>query len=247
MFSFRTVVLPLALGLATLASAQAPTSGSSTSSSSSQTQADQNQPATNSVQARIRERKEKRRATAMHDAYSHLYDASLGLGYERFILSNGLQRVTEYAWDVAFTRYYSDRFGVMLDARGNDGTAFIEPSQNPQNNVFHPKIEQYTGMIGPSYRFYRTPRISVAGRVLAGVSYGKFSGDFAGNQIASTASGLYPDGATYAINAAVVGEYSLTPDIAIRLAPEYTATGFGSSIQNNRGFTAGLVYRFGKQ
>jgi hypothetical protein len=247
MFSLRTVILPLALGLATVASAQAPDNSRESSSSTSTAQVDQNQQANISVQARIKQRREQRRAAAMRDAYTHLYDASIGLGYERFILSNGLQRVTEYAWDVAFTRYYGDRLGVMVDGRGNYGNAFVEPTQNPQQNVFHPRIDQYTAMIGPTYRFYRTPRISVGGRVLGGLSYGKFSGDFAGNQAASTAEGLYPDGATYAFNAAIVGEYNLSPEIALRIAPEMTATGFNSSIQANRGFTAGLVFRWGRQ
>jgi hypothetical protein len=33
----------------------------------------------------------------------------------------------------------------------------------------------------------------------------------------------------------------------VRLAPEYFFTGFGSSMQASRGFTAGFVFRFGKQ
>jgi hypothetical protein len=245
MFSLRTVVLPLALGLTTLAPglAQAP---ATTASSSAQAQAASDQ-ANTSVSARIRERREKRRAAAMHDAYSHLYDASVSLGYQRFILQHGLQRVTEYSWDTAFTRYYSDRFGVMLDLRGSYGSAFVEPLQNPQQNVFHPRIYQYTGLIGTTYRFYRTPRISVSGRALGGGALGNFAGDFGGNQTASTAAGLYPNGGSFAFNLAVVGEYNLSPNLAVKIAPEYNPTFFGSSIQNNRGVTAGLVYRFGKQ
>ena len=33
----------------------------------------------------------------------------------------------------------------------------------------------------------------------------------------------------------------------LRLAPEYFATGYGSSMQNSLGFTGGIVYRFGKR
>jgi hypothetical protein len=39
----------------------------------------------------------------------------------------------------------------------------------------------------------------------------------------------------------------MTPNVALRLAPEYFVTGFGSTMQNSVGFTGGLVYRFGKQ
>jgi hypothetical protein len=42
-------------------------------------------------------------------------------------------------------------------------------------------------------------------------------------------------------------EYNLTPNIGLRVAPEYYFTGFGSTIQSSRGFTTGIVYRFGKQ
>jgi len=40
---------------------------------------------------------------------------------------------------------------------------------------------------------------------------------------------------------------NLDPNIGFRLAPEYFATGFGSSYQNSLGFTGGNRYRFGKQ
>ena len=35
------------------------------------------------------------------------------------------QRTTMYAWNAEFTRYYNERFGVTLDARGNNGTAYV--------------------------------------------------------------------------------------------------------------------------
>jgi hypothetical protein len=49
------------------------------------------------------------------------------------------------------------------------------------------------------------------------------------------------------VSASVIGEYNLTPSVAFKLAPEYFATGFGSTMQNSLGFTAGVLYRFGKQ
>jgi hypothetical protein len=42
-------------------------------------------------------------------------------------------------------------------------------------------------------------------------------------------------------------EYNLTPRVAVRVAPEYLFTSFGSSTQYSRAFTTGIVYRFGKQ
>ena len=48
-----------------------------------QPQATQN-PGAVSVQARIRARREQRRAQAIQDAYSHLYETYIGMGYLRF-------------------------------------------------------------------------------------------------------------------------------------------------------------------
>jgi hypothetical protein len=172
----------------------------------------------------------------------------VGGGYSRFRLPSPLQRVNEYSWDAGFTRYYNERLGVTLDGRGTYGRAFVEPIENPFNNgITKPAISQYAGLIGPTYRFYIQPKYSISGRVMGGFAYGKFSGDTSDNQTISTGMHLYPDGGTYAANASILAEYNFAPNIGIRVAPEYYLTGFGSSQQNSLGFTAGIVYRFGKQ
>ena len=62
-----------------------------------------------------------------------------------------------------------------------------------------------------------------------------------------TLLGLYSDADTFAASAAVIAEYNLTSNVGFKLAPEYFFTGFGSTVQASRGFTIGMVYRFGKQ
>lgn len=197
-----------------------------------------------SVQARIKARREKRRADAIHEAYGHLYDAYTGAGYLRFRLPSPLQRLNEYAWDTGFTRYKSERLGITVDGRGTYGTAYVYNNLSG-TGVTNPGISQYAALLGPTYRFYLQPKYAISGRVMGGFAYGNFSGDADGASIADTH--LYPDGYTYALNAAVIGEYNLSPGLSIRLAPEYFATGFGSSLQNSLGFTAGIGYRWGKQ
>jgi hypothetical protein len=153
MFSFRRVALLLALGLpaAHFALAQ----DSTTSSSSSGQQPDHaQQPASNqgsvAVQGRIKARKEARRAAAIRDTYSHLYEAQVGMGYMRFTPGKDLQRTTFYAWNVDFSRYYSQRLAVTIDGRGNYGTTFVGVNEF---NVTKPSISMYTVMGGPQYRF----------------------------------------------------------------------------------------------
>jgi hypothetical protein len=252
MYSFRRLALLLALASAAFPIIQA----QSPSSSSNPAPADQQAPAAPqsqtqpqlSVQARIKARREQRRAAAIREVYDHLYEAYVGAGYLRFRPGTTLQRVNEYDWNVGFTRYLSERLGVTVDGRGYYGTPFIEPQQGnpPAGDVglTKPAISQYAVLVGPTYRFYLQPRYSISGRVMAGYAQGNFTGDTSGY---GTLGVLYPDGGTYAVNASVFAEYNLAPNLGFRIAPEYHLTGFGSSLQSNLGFTAGIVYRIGKQ
>jgi hypothetical protein len=203
---------------------------------------------TQSVQARIRARREARRAAAIHDVYSHLYEVYVGAGYLRTRAgegvsgSGGLQKLNEYMWNVGVTRYYNEKLGITIDGRGMFGTAFIG---NNAFHVDHPAITQYAGLIGPTYRFILNPRYSVSGRVLAGAIYGNFSGDT--DKFGTKALGLYPDGTSAAVSVSMPVEYNLAPNLGVRVAPEYLLTTYGSSVQNNLGFTGGVVVRWGKQ
>ncbi len=201
----------------------------------------QNQPQV-SVQARIRARRAARRAAAIKEVYSHLYEAYAGGGYQRFTLASPLQRVNEYAWDAGLTRYFSQRLGVTVGGRGYYGTAY---TYNNGSNIFKPAISEYAVMGGPTYRFYMQPRYSISGRVMGGLAIGDFSGDAAGVPISVTH--LYPDADTFAVEGSIFGEYNLGPGLGIRLGGNYFGSGFGSTLQNNFGFTGAVVYRFGKQ
>ena len=246
MRSFRRLALALALSSAVMPAIQAQ------SSTSNPPAPDQDQarppqtpglnPQEQTVQARIRARREARRATAIHDAYSHLYEAYVGMGYLRFQPGPYKQRLTFYAWDIGLTRYFNQRLGITAAGRGYYGTAYV--GLNPYG-LTRPSIAEYNAMAGPTYRFYMQPRWSVAGRVLGGYAHSNFSADT--NGLGGKTLGLWPDGATFSASAAVIGEVNLTPTFAFRLAPEYFFTGFGSTMQSSRGFTGGFAYRFGKR
>ncbi len=222
--------------------AQAPSSSSAPSSPQAAPQAPGPSASSLSVAARIRARREQRRAAAIHDVYSHLYDLHIGAGYTRTVPGPGLQHFNMFSYDLGVSRYFSQRLGVTVDGRGSYGTAFTG------NNAFattNPAVSQYSGMIGPTYRFYLQPRYSVSGRILAGAAYGNFSGDT--NGFGTKLLGLYPDGVAAIVSAAVPVEYNVSPAVGVRIAPEYRMTTFGSTIQNGWGFTGALVYRWGKQ
>ncbi len=251
MHAFRRFSLLLALSLPAFCAVPAQNSSTSSSAAQDQTQsASQAQSAGEtaaqlSVQERIRQRRLQRRATAIHDAYDHRWETYLDMGYLRFTPGPNLQRLTFYAWETGLTRFSSERLGFTLDGRGYYGTAYVGLNQYSQGHFTRPAISQYDVMAGPVYRFYLQPKYSISGRVLAGWAHGNFSGDT--NGISPPLLGLYPDADTYAASAAIIGEYNLTPSVGFKLAPEYFFTGFGSTTQASRGFTAGMVYRFGKQ
>lgn len=247
MFSLRRVAFLLAMSLPALhvLQAQDPTSSSSsTPAPQDQTQqpaATQNQGEL-SVQARIKARREQRRAQAIRDTYLHLYDAFVGGGYLRTTPGPGLQKLTEYSWNAAVTRYYGEKLGITVDGRGYYGTAFVGLNSS---NITRPAISQYDVLAGPSYRFRLRPKYSVGVRGEGGVAIGNFSGDTSG--FSPQSLGLYPDSTTYAVEGGVFGEVNISPNLALRLTGEYLGTGFGSDMQNGFGFNYGLVYRFGKQ
>ncbi|MGA3080997.1 MAG: hypothetical protein ABSD44_06405 [Terracidiphilus sp.] len=272
MSSSCRLALLLALGFAAVSAAQAQSSSSSSNPATEQAQAEQ--PAAQaqgqsegqlSVQARIKARRAQRRAAAIHEAYSHLYEAHGGMGYLRFVPGPGspaipatstspavphgpgLERAHEYAWNLGFTRFFDERLGVTLDTRGYYGTAYVYNNKLTNSAITNPAISEYAFLIGPTYRFYLQPKFSVSLRVLGGMDRGIFSGDTNHSTVLSTGLGLWPDGYTYAASASLPWDYNLSPRVALRVAPEYFLSGFGSTTQNSLGFTTGLVVRFGKQ
>ena len=262
MSSFRRLALVLALSLPAVhvLPAQSPSSSSASAISdqeqqpgSPQTQAPSapepasQQPEANSsegqisVQARIKARREQRRAQAIHDTYSRLFEVFTGAGYIRFTPGPGLERVTMYSWDASVTRYYGERLGATIDGRGYYGTAYVGLNLS---SITRPAISQYAVMGGPTYRIRMRPKYSVSVHGLGGIAMSDFSGDTGG--FGTAVLGLYPDRTTYALDGGIVGEANLSPTLSLRLGGEYYGTGFGSTMQNNVGFQYGLVYRFGK-
>ena len=183
MSSSCRLALFLALGLAAATAASAQSSSSSSPSDQSQAQPEQNAAQSAgalSVQARIKARRAKRRAAAIHEAYSHRYEAYTGIGVQRFepgpgpVVTNpgsfphGQLDTWEYAWNVGLTRYRNERLGWNVDGRGYYSTAYVGGPNAPVTGIYNVAISQYALMAGPSYRFYLQPKFSVSVRGLAG-------------------------------------------------------------------------------
>ncbi len=195
------------------------------------------------AQARIHARRQQRKERVVQDTYSHKFEVYGGGGYTRFRPGGSLQHINESAWNGGVTDYLWGRLGLTGDFRGYYGTAFITP--NPYN-IFKPSISQYTFMAGPQYRFLSREHWAISGQVVAGVAKGNFYAN--GAELPGPLVGLWGTGTSFSMAAGVPVDYNLSPGLAVRLQPGWWLTTFGSTAQlKNIGFTAGLVYRFGRQ
>jgi hypothetical protein len=194
------------------------------------------------AQQRVKARRKLRVEQIIQDTYSHRYETYFGGGYLRFRPGTSLQRNSEYAWNVGITDYVRGKLGVTADFRGYYGTTFTYINQF---QIFSPSISQYTFMAGPQMRLFEGQHWAWSGFVLAGVGHGNFGTGTGG--LPPTLIGLYPDGNALNVTAGASLDYNLGPGLAVRLTPNYLFSRYGSDTQNNVGFNAGVVYRFGRQ
>ena len=141
------------------------------------------------------------------------------------------------------TYFLNQKLGITAEIRGGFGNAKVG---NTIYNIPNPQISQYPYMGGVTYRFYRKEKYAISAFALGGAAIGKF--DSGSKGIPAANLGLWPD--TNAAPAFSLGgnlDLNLYPNIAFRIAPSYLGTTFGGTLQNNVGFEAGIVYRFGHQ
>jgi hypothetical protein len=194
------------------------------------------------AQARVLARRRIREQQIEQDTYSHKYEIYAGGGYLRFRPGTNLQHNTNAAWNAGITEWIRPKLGITGDFRGYYGTAI---TNNFEFQVYKPAISQYTFMAGPQYRFYQSQHWDWNAQVLAGVAHGNFSTGLGSLRGANV--GLYPDGNNLAVSVGAAVDYNLSPDLAVRLMPNYLLTNYGSEIQDNLGFTISVVYRWGRQ
>ena len=198
------------------------------------------------AQERVRARRKQRVQQIIEDSYSHKYELYFGGDYVRFRPGNTLQHMNESGWNVGITDYLRGNLGVTADFRGYYGTAYTgnNPGGN-ENHVYQPSISQYTAMAGPQYRFFRGLHWGWTAQVLAGIGHGNFATGIGG--LPPGDIGLYNDATVVNVSAGASVDYNLGPGLAIRLTPNYLLTDYGSTLQHNPGFAAGVVYRFGRR
>lgn len=194
------------------------------------------------AQERVKARRKLRDQQTIQDTYTHKYEAYFGGNYLRFLPGKDLQHINEAGWHVGITDYMFGKIGITADGRGYYGTAYT--GRNPYG-VYQPSISQYTFMAGPTVRFFEGVHWGWTAHVLAGVGHGNFGTGTGG--LPPELISLYKDGNAFNLTAGASVDYNLSPALALRLTPSYLMTTYGSSTQNNLGFTAGVVWRWGRQ
>jgi Outer membrane protein beta-barrel domain len=191
------------------------------------------------------------------ETYSHRFEVAGGGGYLRFQSGSDLRKNNEVTFFMTGTYFLNPKLGIIADVRGAYGNAKIGNPVTPTspNLGYNPKISEYPFMGGVAYRLYAKEKIAVSVTAEGGAAIGKFDGDAKGFQSKdigvwqSTTKPVFSLGANF--------DYNFYPNLAFRVSPTYVGTfyrldpadtlhGPPGTIQNNFGFNAGIVYRFGK-
>ncbi len=180
----------------------------------------------------------------IHATYSYPWEVFGGGGYLRWRSGDYTKKNNEVSWAAQADRYFSPKLAIIGDARGSFGYAHQQlPLQYPQ--IASPQINEYFFTGGAAYRFYAREKVAVSAQATGGVVWGIFSKGAKG--LTGPQVGLWQDGFRPAFTIGVNADYNFFPNLAVRISPTYVGTTFGGEVQNNLGFNAGVVYRFGRQ
>ncbi len=249
MHFFRRFALFLTLGLPAMPVAIAQSSSSSSNPTQVQSP-DQNSQSSASRANHRRDTGTDQRATAhpvapraasrpaIHDAYDHKWESFADMGYQRFQPGPSLQRTTFYGWETASPDFPAS--GWVSRSTAAVTTAQPRRYQYVQSGRFHPaqnqpvrcSVRAHLSLLPATQVLHRRPRHGRLGIWQLLRRHQRHRSQPPG--------GLYNNANTFAVSASVVAEYNLSPNVGFRLAPEYFATGFGSTLQTASGLPAGL-------
>lgn len=188
--------------------------------------------------------RQARIARTIQQTYGREWEVVGGGGYLRWKSGDYTKKNNEITWMANADYYLTPKLAIVGDARGSFGNAHQQlPLQFPQ--IANPQINEYFFTGGANYRFYEKEKVAVSVQGTGGVAWGIFSGGAKG--LTGTDLGLWPDGFRPAFTVSLNADYNFFPNLAFRFSPTYVGTTFGGGVQNNLGFNAGIVYRFGRQ
>ena len=180
----------------------------------------------------------------LHATYSYPWEVFGGGGYLRWTSGPFTKKNNEVSWAAQADRYISPKLAIVGAAQGSFGYAHQQlPLQFPQ--IARPQINEYFFTGGLNYRFYEREKVALSAQGTGGVAWGIFSKGAKG--LTGPEVGLWQDGFQPAFTFSVNADYNFFPNLAVRVSPTYVGSTFGGQVQNNIGFNAGIIYRFGRQ
>jgi opacity protein-like surface antigen len=193
--------------------------------------------------------REARIQRTIQETYSHKWEVFGGGGYLRFRNGEDTKKNNEVSWETEANYYLNRKLAVVGDVRGSFGNGH-SITNDGFAQIPNPQINEYFFLGGVGYRFLAQEKYAVSGEALVGDGWGIFSGGSKG--IPSTTLGLWQDASRPAFSLGLRLEYNFFPNLAFQVKPTYVGTTFtnptdGGTLQNNFGFNAGIVYRFGRQ
>ena len=223
--------------------AQSQDEPSAPQASSSSQNAQQNVESRRTFESRRQLTRQRREAQAVTETYSHRWEIYTGGSYMRFRPGPSIHHSGMAGWTLGLTRYFTPRFGITADARGLYGTNSLGVSGG-DFNTYNASFSVFPFTIGPQYRFYGSPKLSVSAAVQGGAVYGYFDANT--NGIPPQLVGFYPAGIVPGGIVSLNLDYNLSPGLAVRVAPHVLFDHFDGNVDHNQGVLVGLVYRFGR-
>ncbi len=180
----------------------------------------------------------------IENTYAHPWEVEGGGGYLRWTSGQNTQKNNEISWLAGANYYLTPKLAIVGNAQGSFGRAHPIRFNPAVAAIPNPQINEYFFTGGVNYRFYAKERIALSAQGTGGIAWGIFSSGspytYSSQQI-----GLWQDGTRPAFSFALNADYNFYPNLAFRISPTYIGTTFGGQVQNNVGFNAGIVYRFG--
>ncbi|HLI75452.1 MAG TPA: hypothetical protein VKV02_00805 [Acidobacteriaceae bacterium] len=178
--------------------------------------------------------------------YAHPWEVFGGGGYLRWRSGAATQKNNEVSWAAGANYFLSHKLAIVGDAQGSFGHAKplkFNPDAAP---IANPQINEYFFTGGANYRFYEKEKVALSVQGTGGIAWGIFSSG-SPQSYYGPAIGLWQDGIRPAFTVSVNADYNVYPNLAVRFSPTYVGSTFGGQVQNNLGFNAGVLYRFGSR
>lgn len=177
--------------------------------------------------------------------YSERWDIYGGAQYAHFNPSPGaeVRAVNLLGWNGSATVWFRQLWGIEGSARGEYGNLVV-PS-NSYGVAANPPMSEHLFLFGPSFRFYRRPKVTLGMHFLVGAAYGSFSSGFP-SYVSPQTLGIYNDKLAFGMAWGGFADYNVTRRWSVRFISDWQPTHYGFSQQNEFAGSVGLVYKLGR-